>query len=91
MCGSFGAGTGIGGFCANNAANSVAVSGSEMERWGLGAVQEIDSAAMHLFARWQHQDASVDFVGTNVNGVNSSVKQDFQDWDLFQVGGIIFF
>lgn len=91
MCGSFGAGTGIGGFCANNAANSVAVSGSEMERWGLGAVQEIDSAAMHLFARWQHQDASVDFVGTNVNGVTSSVKQDFQDWDLFQVGGIIFF
>jgi len=46
---------------------------------------------MHLFARWQHQDASIDFVGTNVNGVSSTVNQDFQDWDLFQVGGIIFF
>jgi hypothetical protein len=90
--GGFGAGTGVGGFCANNpGVNTVGVTGSEMERWGLGVVQEVDSAAMHLFARWQHQDATVDFVGTNVNGVSSSVKQDFQDWDLFQVGGIIFF
>jgi hypothetical protein len=91
VTGGFGLGTGIGGFCANNAANTVAVSGSEVERWGLGVVQEVDSAAMHLFARWQHQDADIDFVGTNVNGVNSSVKQDFEAWDLFQVGGIIFF
>jgi hypothetical protein len=62
-----------------------------MERWGLGVVQEVDSAAMHLFARWQHQDADVDFVGTNAAGVNSTVSQGFEDWDLFQVGGIIFF
>ena len=32
------------------------VTGSEVERWGLGVVQEIDSAAMHLWARWQHQE-----------------------------------
>ena len=32
------------------------MTGSEVERWGLGVVQEIDSAAMHLFARWQHLD-----------------------------------
>jgi predicted porin len=89
--GGFGAGTGVGSFCGGNAANTVAVNGSEMERFGLGVVQEIDSAAMHLFARWQHQDADVDFVGTNVNGVNSSVRQDFENWDLFQLGGIIFF
>ena len=25
------------------------------ERWGLGVVQEIDSAAMHVWLRWQHQ------------------------------------
>jgi hypothetical protein len=46
---------------------------------------------MHLFARWQHQDATVDFVGTNAVGATTNVNQDFQDWDLFQVGGIIFF
>jgi hypothetical protein len=27
-----------------------------VQRWGVGLVQEIDSAAMHLFARWQHLD-----------------------------------
>ena len=91
VTGGFGLGTNVGGFCGNNAANTVGVTGSTMERWGLGAVQEIDSAAMHLFARWQHQDADIDFVGTNVNGVNSTVSQGFDDWDLFQVGGIIFF
>jgi hypothetical protein len=91
LCGAFAVGSNAGNFCANNAANTLAVTGSEMERWGLGAVQEIDSAAMHLFARWQHQDADIDFLGTNVNGVNGRVSQDFDDWDLFQVGGIIFF
>ena len=30
------------------------ITGSDVDRWGLGVVQEIDSAAMHLFARWQH-------------------------------------
>ena len=33
-----------------------AVTGSTVDRWGLGVVQEIDSAAMHVFARWQHLD-----------------------------------
>ena len=37
--------------------NSVFVTGSEVQRWGLGVVQEIDAAAMHVFARWQHQEA----------------------------------
>ncbi len=32
------------------------MTGSEVQRWGLGVVQEIDSAAMHVFARWQHLD-----------------------------------
>jgi hypothetical protein len=93
QCGTLGAvgGTNIGAFCGNNAANTVVVNGSEVERWGLGVVQEIDAAAMHLYARWQHQDLDVDFVGTNVNGVRSTVGQEFDNWDLIQVGGIIFF
>ena len=93
QCGTLGAvpGTAIANYCGNNAANTVVVTGSEVERWGLGAVQEIDAAAMHLFARWQHQDIDVDFTGTNVNGVRSNVSQGFDDFDLFQVGGIIFF
>jgi hypothetical protein len=62
------------------------ITGSEVERWGLGVVQEIDAAAMHVYARWQHQEIDVDFV-TNFGKFN----QDFDDWDLFQAGGIIFF
>jgi hypothetical protein len=66
------------------------VRGSEVERWGLGVVQEIDSAAMHLWLRWQHQELDVDFTvfGEDQVGRRSS---SFDDHDLFQAGGIIFF
>jgi hypothetical protein len=66
----------------------VAVSGSKVQRYGLGAVQEIDSAAMHLYARWQHQDLDVDLYSVTRD---RNVGQGFDDWDLFQVGGVIFF
>jgi hypothetical protein len=71
------------------------VTGSEVQRWGLGVVQEIDSAAMHLFASWQHQELEIDLVGFggDCGGIGDGCrrKQGFDDWDLFQVGGIIFF
>ena len=74
------------------------ITGSEVQRWGLGVVQEIDSAAMHLWARWQHQevDLSLLAVESTFNPVfgcldGCRIKQDFDHWDLFQVGGIIFF
>jgi hypothetical protein len=42
---------------------------------------------MHVYARWQHLDLSVDLS----DGAGDSLHQDFNDWDLFQVGGVIFF
>jgi hypothetical protein len=103
----FQAGTNVGNFCnagpfltgAQNVPGlfeGVFVTGSEVQRWGLGVVQEIDSAAMHVFARWQHQEIDLDLVGVEFNpatGVTSTqrIGQSFDDWDLFQVGGIIFF
>jgi hypothetical protein len=68
--------------------DAIFVTGSEFQRWGLGVVQEIDSAAMHLFARWQHQDLDVDLFDTTIG---ARVNQDFEDLDIFQVGGVIFF
>jgi hypothetical protein len=62
--------------------------GSEMDRWGLGVVQEIDAAAMHVFARWQHQDLDVDFVD-NTNGAHG--KQGFDDFNMIQIGALMFF
>jgi hypothetical protein len=88
-------GTNIGAFCGAVGApvfGDVFVTSSEVQRWGLGVVQEIDSAAMHLFARWQHQDIGIDFRGVNfVTGASQNIGQGFNDWDDFQVGGIMFF
>ena len=74
----------------------VFVTGSEVQRWGLGVVQEIDSAAMHLFARWQHQDLDVNLIGFNATSDCSGshgchTSQGFDSLDLFQLGGVIFF
>jgi predicted porin len=86
------AGTRTNGYCGNAAGNQLFVTGSEVERWGLGAVQEIDAAAMHVWARWQNMGLDVDYSGVNsVNGARQNVKQGYEDWNLFQVGGIIFF
>jgi hypothetical protein len=78
------AGTNLNKACATN---FVTVTDSTVNRWGLGVVQEIDSAAMHLFAKWQHQELDATFVTQSGKGVS----QGFDDWDLFQAGGIIFF
>lgn len=70
-----------------NSTGAAFVNSSDVNRWGLGAVQEIDSAAMHIWLRWQHQELDASFKTGNGN----SVSQGFDDWDLIQAGGIIFF
>jgi len=69
------------------------VNGSEVDRWGIGVVQEIDSAAMHLFARWQHLDLDLDAVSFGNPGITDGhrLNTSFKDLDIFQVGGVIFF
>ncbi len=74
--------------CNAAAPRRAVVTGSQVQRWGLGAVQEIDSAAMHLYARWQHLELDVDLQDT---ATGANLNQGFDDWDLFQVGGVIFF
>jgi hypothetical protein len=86
------------GIDVNGGFNTAFMDSSEVQRWGLGVVQEIDSAAMHVWARWQHQEAEAtvkicdagDFCGVGSSNFESQ-KVDFNDWDLFQIGGIIFF
>jgi hypothetical protein len=82
---------------------SAQVTGSEVQRWGVGVVQEIDSAAMHLFARWQHLDLDLDATDTRLTVINNngaavinkdfgkSLNTSFEGLDLFQIGGVIFF
>jgi hypothetical protein len=81
------------------------VTGSEVNRWGLGVMQEIDSAAMHVWANWQHLELNLDAVSAcnqAIGGITflcspdqpnfgKKVKSSFQDLDMFMVGGVIFF
>ena len=73
--------------CAGSATGAAFVSDSQVQRWGVGLVQEVDSAAMHLYARWQHLELDVGLT----DGIGNNINQGFDDWDLFQVGGVIFF
>jgi hypothetical protein len=72
------------------------VTGSQVTRYGVGVVQEIDSAAMHVFARWQHLD--LDLSGQFADGITllstgtvDRVHPSFDGLDIFQLGGVIFF
>jgi predicted porin len=76
-------------FVPNCPSGACAITNSEIERWGAGVVQEIDAAAMHLFARWQNMGVTeFDLVDLNTGQTRT---QGFDDANLFQVGGIIFF
>ena len=85
---------------------SAVVTSSEVTRWGIGVVQEIDSAAMHVFARWQHLDLDLTSTSLGPSCIQSSeegsfcapngrfgegLKTDWEGLDIFQIGGVIFF
>jgi hypothetical protein len=79
--------------CAANP-NGVGITGSTVNRWGAGVVQEIDSAAMHLFFTWQHLDLDLGLAASNApNGTGkfTSVGQSFESLEQFMAGGVIFF
>jgi hypothetical protein len=78
-----------------NANDSVFATGSTVNRWGAGVVQEIDSAAMHLFFVWQHLDLDAQFAGDGHPGEGGAtfheVQQNFDSLEQFMAGGVIFF
>jgi hypothetical protein len=81
-----------GGVCLNNP--TVFMTDSTVNRWGAGVVQEIDSAAMHLWFNWQHLELDADFIGNGhptAEGSFHKVSQGFEDLDMFMAGGVIFF
>jgi hypothetical protein len=87
-----GGGGNLAAFCGAAIGNQAFVTGSEVDRFGLGVVQEIDSAAMHLFARWQHQEIDVNLIGLNGAGLAvQRVGQGFKSWNGAQIGGVLFF
>src|SRR5262249_17727229 len=45
--------------------SNVMIKDSTVNRWGAGIVQEIDSAAMHIFFNWQHLQLDLNAVCDN--------------------------
>jgi hypothetical protein len=84
--------------------SATTINSSTVNRYGVGIVQEIDAAAMHVFFRWQHLDLSLNetcidpyqcYAGTGNNykaiGLGQKFNTSFDSLDIFQVGGVIFF
>ena len=61
------------------------ITGADVDRWFLAADQSIDSAAMQLYAVYQHLSADVDLVNSELEHVPAPLD----DFDLFYTGAII--
>jgi hypothetical protein len=72
----------------NPTSELVNVIGSRVDRWGAGILQEIDSAGVRLFFRWQHLE--LDLNATSV-ATEEKAKTDFDNQDVYQVGALMLF
>ena len=63
------------------------ITGAEVSRWYLGFDQAIDSAAMHLYAVYQHLEPTVDLIDSNLN----HVSEPLDNFDLFYTGARMYF
>ena len=63
--------------------NASLVTSSEAKRFGVGVVQEIDAAAMSLWAKWRHHEYDADLA----NGT----KFEAENVDMFLAGAVIFY
>lgn len=79
----FGAGGAISNACANAADPTITITDSEVDRWGLGVVQEIDAASMTLWAKWRMMELDATFTGGG--------QQEFEDLQMVLTGAVIFF
>jgi hypothetical protein len=81
-----------------------AIQSTEVNRWGLGVVQEIDSAAMHIGLRWQHLELDVTqtsfgFLQNPVTGATvfdpnrrgRKTSTSYEPLDIVQFIGVLFF
>lgn len=63
------------------------ITGADVDRWFLAVDQSIDSAAMQLYAVYQHLSADVDLVNSGLKHVPAPLD----DFDLFYTGAIVYF
>ncbi len=78
----------------SNALWRAGVNSSNLDQWGLGIVQEVDAAAMSLFAIYRAYEGDVSCRGTAVEcGTQGLVqgKNNFDEHQLFKFGALINF
>ncbi len=79
----------IGKECRDNYSNKgIYLAGSKIERWGLGIVQEIDTAAMSVWAKYVNLDPEISFVELDAGSHNT---QEYEDLSAFLVGAMVKF
>jgi hypothetical protein len=88
-------GTPIGDGC--DTGGGIVITASQLDRYGFGVVQEIDAAAMSIWAKWVQLEGDIDFrnVGEfDTAGYESkgrSRTQDYERLNQFLVGALINF
>lgn len=61
--------------------------GSELERYGLGVVQEVDAAAMSVWLSWRHYEADLGLAA----GTGTDDGTGIEDLDIVKAGALINF
>jgi hypothetical protein len=72
------------------------ITSSNVTQWGIGVQQEIDSAAMAIWAVYRNYSADQTCAAVNGNTCAAAVggglgKQKFEDIDIFKIGALIAF
>ena len=81
-------GLGLPGNGALSLTNGTPVIGSELRRWGLGVVQEIDAAAMSVWLAYRNMDGEVEFTPGNNQGLTTV---DLDELHIVKFGALINF
>jgi predicted porin len=67
------------------AAGAPQLADTGLEMYGIGVVQEVDSAAMSLWLAYRHYEADIDAPAFN------AIRRDLEDFDLVKFGALINF
>lgn len=79
------------GFNAAFGFNGAEVTSSNVDRWGLGAVQQVEAASLDLFVLYEHTDFDVNVVGRLPNGTFVNTDVPLQDFQSVIVGARLIF
>ena len=82
--------TATGDGSAGNGFENGDIQSSTLESFGLGVIQGIDKAAMHVYVVYRHYDGDILTTGTLANGFNGT-KFELDDLDVVMSGALIKF